>query len=74
MLTDAAVPFLVVTGEQDRDGVQVIAGQAAVPVLGRIRAGVLEDVRTRGHSLPERVGKGGPGRRQGTPSARSPSR
>ena len=61
VLGDRAPALLVGAGEQDRDRVQVLTGQAADPAFGSGRAGVAEDVRAGRHPLAELVGKGGKG-------------
>ena len=62
----------VVAREQDRDGMQVVAGQSALPVVRVVTAGVPEDVGAGGHALAERVGEAVASESSGTPSARSP--
>ena len=59
VLRDGALALLVGAGEQDRDRVQVLSGQAADPAFGSGCAGVAEDVRAGRHPLAELVGKGG---------------
>ena len=58
VLLDGSSALLVGAREQDRDRVQVIAGQAADPVLWRVGAGVPEDVCARRHARAELVGEG----------------
>ena len=71
VLLDGSSALLVGAREQDRDRVQVIAGQAADPVLGSVCAGVPEDVRARRHALRNSSGKVASDS-SGTPSARNP--
>ena len=59
VLRDRAPALLVGAGEQDRDRVHVLTGQAADPAFGSGCAGVAEDVRAGCHSFAELVGKGG---------------
>ena len=51
--------FGVRAREQDRDRVQVIAGQATHPVVGMIGSGITQNVRTRRHALTELLGESG---------------
>ena len=55
----AALALGGVAGEQDRDGVQVGAGQTAHPVVRMILSGIAEHLRAGDHALPELLRKRG---------------
>ena len=57
MLRLAAIALRAIAGEEDGDGVQVRAGQAAHPVVGVIGARVAEDLGAGDHALLELLGE-----------------
>jgi hypothetical protein len=61
VLRQAALPLGAVAGEQDRDGVQVRAGESTHPVVRVIAPGVAQHLRPGDHALLELLGKGGQG-------------
>jgi hypothetical protein len=59
VIVDGCPRLLVVAGEQDRDGVHIVAREAAHPVVGVTRSRVSENVGARRHPFAELIGKGG---------------
>ena len=59
MLCLAALALGGIAGEQDDDGVEVRAGEAAHPVVRMILSGVAEHLRAGDHALLELFGKRG---------------
>ena len=59
MLSLAARAFSEVPGEEDDNGMQVIAGQPAYPMVRMVRANIAENLRAGRHALTELLGKGG---------------
>ena len=59
VLRYASLALRFIAGEEDGDGMEIGAGQAADPVVWTIYSCVAKHLRTRDHPLPELLGKSG---------------